>query len=139
MTMTDRQVRPPQPLPWALVTALGAVALVRPVLSIVGAYDSGPLAKPVGPVLFTVVIAVAWVGTVVVLRIPRPVPTLTSTGAAHAVFAIALNLSLQPFLDDARPVPPPGVVAVLLVNALQGALLGLVAQYLQRVLHRSGR
>ena len=139
MAMADLRPHSLQRLPWALIVGLGAFALIRPVLSIVGAYDSGPLSKPVGPLLFTTLIAVVWVGTVVLLRIPQPVPTLTFTGVAYGVLAIALNLSLQPFLEDAELVPVPGAIGIILFNALQGAVLGLVALGLQRVLHRTGR
>ncbi|WP_250009810.1 hypothetical protein [Actinoplanes sp. M2I2] len=34
-----------------LAVVLGLLGLTRPVLSVVGAYDDGPLAKPVGPLL----------------------------------------------------------------------------------------
>ncbi|MGW1977989.1 hypothetical protein [Streptomyces sp. NPDC001889] len=136
--MTDTHRNSLRNLPWILIAALGAFGLIRPVLSIVGAYDSGPLEKPVGPVLFTALIAVVWVGTVVALRTPRPVPTLLFTGVAYGAFAIILNLALQPFLDDADAVPVIGSIGILVFNAAQGAVLGLVAMGLQRVLRRTG-
>jgi hypothetical protein len=46
-------------LPWVAIIALGAFSLLRPVLSIVGAYDDGPLRKPVGPLMLTALIALA--------------------------------------------------------------------------------
>ncbi|MQS39649.1 hypothetical protein [Streptomyces katsurahamanus] len=136
--MTDLRRNTLQRLPWILIAALGAFGLVRPVLSIVGAYDSGPLEKPVGPLVFTALIAVVWVGAAVVLRTPQPVPALLFAGVAYGAFAIILNLSLQPFLDDADAVPVIGSIGILVFNAVQGAVLGLIALGLQRVLHRTG-
>ncbi|MCK1797071.1 hypothetical protein MTQ01_13795 [Streptomyces sp. XM4193] len=125
--------------PWALIAALGAVGLVRPVLSIIDAYDSGPLEKPVGPILFTVLIAVAWVGAAVVLRIAQPVLTLALVGVAYGVFATVLNIALQPIKDDAELIPVPGMIAMIFFNALQGAVLGLIALGLQRATGRAAR
>lgn len=110
-----------------LAVLLGFAALIRPVLSIVGAFDGGPLAKPVGPLLVTAVICVAQIAVVVVRRVPDPVLTLAAAGVAYAVFAIGLNWSLQPFLASAETIPLPGYIAMPLFNAAQGAVLGLVA------------
>jgi hypothetical protein len=119
-----------------LAIILGFVALARPVLSIVGAYDSGPLAKPVGPLLLTALICVVQVAAAVLARVRNPVLTLAAAGVAYAVFAILLNLSLQPFLATAETIPLPGYVAMPLFNAAQGAVLGLVAWGIRRLLAR---
>lgn len=138
MTMADRR-SDLRSQPWALIAVLGAVGLIRPVCSIIGAYDSGPLEKPVGPVLFTVLIAVVWLGVAVALRLTQPVMTLALVGVAYGVFAVVLNVGLQPFLDDAELVPVPGMVGMLVFNGLQGAVLGLVAMGLQRATGRTAR
>ncbi|MCK8678383.1 hypothetical protein [Streptomyces lichenis] len=119
-------------LPWAVIIALGAFALLRPVLSITGAYDGGPLGKPVGPILLTVVVILVWTATAVVRRFPRPVESLAFAGVAYGVLALLLNLSLQPFLAGAELPPVPGMVAMVVFNAAQGALCGLVALALLR-------
>ncbi|SHN44669.1 hypothetical protein [Cryptosporangium aurantiacum] len=110
-----------------LAVLLGFLGLARPTLSIVGAYDSGFLAKPVGPLLLTALISAVWIAAAVWRRVHSPVLTLTAAGVAYALFAILLNLSLQPFLASAEPIPPPGYIAILIFNALQGAVLGLIA------------
>lgn len=138
MSATDTRRGSLRQLPWVLIVALGAFALIRPVLSIAGAYDSGPLEKPVGPVLLTVLIAVIWVGAAAALRVPRPVPTLLFAGVAYGVLALLLNLALQPFLEDAEVPPVPGMIGILFFNSLLGAALGLIAAGLQRTLHRTG-
>ncbi|MEV0637567.1 hypothetical protein AB0I77_21950 [Streptomyces sp. NPDC050619] len=134
-TMTRNDLRE---LPWVTIVALGVFALVRPVLSIVGAYDDGPLKKPVGPLIFTTLIIVVWIATAMVRRFPRPVPTLTFAGLAYGVLALLLNLSLQPFLDSAEVPPVPGMIGILVFNAAQGAVCGLVALGLLRLRARSG-
>lgn len=110
-----------------VAAVLGLLGLARPVLSIVGAYESGPLARPVGPLLLTTLISAVWIATAVVLRLRRPVLTLSAAGVAYALFAIMLNLSLQPFLESAETIPIAGYITMPLTNAVQGAALGLMA------------
>jgi hypothetical protein len=119
-----------------LAALLGLVGLARPVLSIVGAYDSGPLAKPFGPLLLTALVSIAWVTAAVLRREPKPVHTLAAAGVFYALFAILLNWSLQPFLESAETIPLPGYLAMPVFNALQGALLGLVAWAILRATSR---
>jgi hypothetical protein len=119
-----------------LAVVLGLAALVRPVLSIVGAYDSGPLGKPVGPVLLTALICVGWVAAAVLRRTPNPVATLGLAGLTYGVAAILLNLSLQPFLASAETIPAPGYVAIPVVNVVQGVVLGAVAWLVLRLARR---
>ena len=119
-----------------LALLLGFVALARPVLSIIGAYDDGPLAKPVGPLLLTALISIVWVAAAVWLEVRNPLLTLVAAGIAYAVFAILLNLALQPFLASAETIPLPGYLAIPLFNAAQGAVLGLMALGIQRLIAR---
>jgi hypothetical protein len=122
-------------LSWGLPVALGAFALVRPVLSIAGVFDApGVLRRPAGPLIVTAVVAAVWVGVVVVRRDPRPIATLTGAGLAYAVLAVLLNLALQPFLASAEVIPPAGVIAMLVTNTLQGVVLGTVAWVVLRLL-----
>ncbi|MBB4760559.1 hypothetical protein ACFQFC_30865 [Amorphoplanes digitatis] len=119
-----------------LAALLGLIGLARPVLSIVGVYDSGPLGKPFGPLLLTAVISIVWIVVVVVRREPKPIHTLAAAGVAYALFAILLNLSLQPFLESAESIPLPGYLAMPIFNALQGAVLGAVAWAILRATSR---
>lgn len=139
MTGTDMRQSNLRSQPWALIAALGAIGLIRPVLSIADAFESGPLEKPVGPVLFTVLLAVVWVGAAVLLRVAQPVLTLVLVGVAYGLFAAVLNLSLQPFLADAELITVPGLLGMLVVNAVQGAILGLLAMGIQQATGRAGR
>jgi hypothetical protein len=108
------------------------------VLSIVGAYDDGPLKKPVGPLVLTALMIVGWIAVAVVRRFSRPVETLTFADVAYGVLALLLNISLQPFLDSAELPPVPGMIAIVLFNAAQGAVCGLIALALLRRRSRSG-
>jgi hypothetical protein len=63
---------------WALIFALAVLGLVRPLLSILGAY--GSLERPWGPILVTIFIAAIWVCVVAVGRVPKPVLTLALAG-----------------------------------------------------------
>ena len=125
--------------PWGLIAALGAFALLRPVLSIVGAYAAGPLEKPTGPLLVTALTIVVWAATVLVRRTPRPVQVLALAGAAYGVFATALNLALQPFLEGAELVPVHGAIAMTAFNAAQGAVVGLIVLGIRRLRSGPGR
>ncbi|WP_026184857.1 hypothetical protein [Salinispora vitiensis] len=119
-------------LDWKLILGLGLFATFRPILSIVGVYESGALRSPVGPIVMTILISVVWLTMVVLRRARQPVTTLTLAGFAYGAFAIVLNLALQPILTDAKLIPAPGMIMILLVNALWGAALGLIAWALLR-------
>ncbi|HEU4324230.1 MAG TPA: hypothetical protein VFS21_13850 [Roseiflexaceae bacterium] len=124
-------------LPWPLILRLGALALIRPLLSITGLMDQ--LGRPLGPLLVTALISVLWVAIVVLVRAPRPLPTLVFSGVAYGVFAIALSAALSPLLrgELMGPVTNPfAVVAVLITNAVWGLFAGLAALAVQ---HLAGR
>lgn len=120
-------------LRWPLVIGLGLCGLVRPLLSITGAFDAmGSFGSPWAPLLVTLLLAVLWVAVAVRLRVERPVLTLTLAGVVYGLAAILLNLALQPFLASAEWIPAPGYVAIPAFNAAQGAVLGLIAAGLLR-------
>ena len=118
-------------LRWPLIIGLGLCGLVRPVLSITGALDLPP-GKPWTPLLVTLLLAVLWVLVAVRLKVRRPVLTLTLAGVVYGLAAILLNLALQPLLASAEWIPIQGYVAIPAWNALQGAVLGLIAAGLLR-------
>jgi hypothetical protein len=121
-------------LHWGLITGLGALALIRPLLNIVGLMDG--LGRPFGPLLVTALISLAWLVMVVLSRVRRPFATLVWSGIAYAVFAIVLSAILSPLLHGELLGPltnPFAFVAVLITNALWGGAVGLLALGLQRV------
>jgi hypothetical protein len=131
-------------LRWGLIAVLGAIALVRPLLSIAGAYDF--LGGAAGRVVVTVLIAAIWIGMVVIRRVPNPLLTLAAAGAAYGVFAIVLqqimwNLVLGEVpaeAPDSAPILVISWIAILAINTVYGAFLGLVATVLDRLLPRRG-
>ncbi len=127
-------------LRWPVIIGLGALGLARPILSIAGVYDDdGALPKPGGPLLLTAVISLIWLATAVLLRLKQPVLSLTLVGVAYSVLAILMNLILQPILDSAESIPVPGLIALTITNAIQGAILGLIAWVILRALHKNRR
>jgi hypothetical protein len=132
-------------LRWGLIAVLGAIALVRPLLSIAGAYDF--LGGATGRVVVTVLIAAIWIGAVVLIwRVPNPLLTLGAAGAAYGLFTIVLqqimwNLVLGEVPAEAPHTAPILVIswiAILLTNTIYGAVLGLMATGLGRLLPGSG-
>lgn len=109
---------------WRLVFLLGAFALVRPVLSILGLSDGRPWVS----ILTTVVITVLWIGIVVWARAQRPVLTLALTGGMYGCLAIVLGIILQGKLA----IPVFVLPFVIGSNAVWGAFSGVIAAGIDR-------
>lgn len=120
---------------WRLVVALGAFALLRPLLSISGLADHW--GKPATPLLATAVISVAWITAVVITRQERPLETLVLAGLTYAVFAAVLSGVLSLTLEGVLQGPlahPFALVAMLVVNGVLGLLAGAVALVVMELL-----
>jgi hypothetical protein len=123
--------------PWLLIVSLGLFALIRPLFSILGAYDSGLVAKPFGPIVLTIAIALVWIGAAVIYRVKKPVETLALAGVAYGVFATVLNSTLVAMgYGDAHLIPVPGVIATIVMEAIFGAVCGLIAASILRLRSR---
>jgi hypothetical protein len=125
---------PLQNVHWPLVLGLGALALVRPLVRIVGG-QLGLAEPPAVAVVVTVVISLVWVGVVGLARVAHPVLTLVLVGLAYAVLSMLLAAVLSPVLDGRAQGPlanPVAIVPVLLTNALWGLLCGVLALGLHR-------
>lgn len=115
-------------LQWPLIIGMGALALIRPFLSITGLMDL--LGRPIGPLLITLLISVAWLAIVVYVRADRPMLTLVCTGLTYGVFAILISAALSPIVDGQLVGPITNTfatVSVLITNAIWGGLVGLCA------------
>jgi hypothetical protein len=120
---------------WRLVAALGAFALVRPLLSITGLADDW--GKPTTPLLATVVITVVWIAAVLIARQPRPLETLVLVGLAYAVLATVLSGVLSPVLEGELQGPltnPIALVAMLVINGVWGLFAGAIALVVRQAL-----
>lgn len=119
-------------LHWPLITGLGALALLRPLLNITALMDG--LGRPFGPLLITALISLLWLLVVLLSRVRRPFATLVWTGIMYAIFAVLLSALLSPLLHGALMGPltnPVALVAVLITNAIWGGAVGLLAMLLR--------
>ncbi|MEU4232069.1 hypothetical protein AB0F17_47920 [Nonomuraea sp. NPDC026600] len=114
-------------LNWLLIVGLAAIALIRPLFSMVGLSDT--LGKPATPIVLTVAISLAWVLIVGLTQVRRPVLTLVLAGLLYGVVAVATSgLALR-----GGPAVIFGSVSILITNLLWGAACGLLAVLLQRL------
>lgn len=123
-------------LQWFLVLGLGAFALVRPLLNVVGVTER--LGKPQTQLAVTALVTLVWVAVVGFTRVAEPLLTLVFAGLAYGVFAIVLSGVLSPVLLGELQGPlahPPAIVEVLVVNALWGLIAGLLAVGVRRLRH----
>ncbi|MEZ4861724.1 MAG: hypothetical protein R3C14_10465 [Caldilineaceae bacterium] len=123
-------------LHWPLILGMGALALIRPVLNITGLMEG--LGRPIGPLLITLLISLAWLAIVVCNKVRYPFPTLILTGVAYGVFAILLSATLSPMLQGKLLGPLTtlyATVSVLVTNAIWGGVVGLVALVLLKTMN----
>jgi hypothetical protein len=121
-------------LRWPLVAVLAAVALLRPLFSIVRLSDS--LGKPATPLLLTAAISLIWTLAVGLSRVPEPLLTLVTAGVAYALAVLVLSAPLSLILDGELKGPlatPQAIVPLLVVNGLWGAVCGAGAMGLRRM------
>lgn len=114
---------------WPLILGLATLALIRPIISMVGLSEA--IGQPVVSIAVTLLISLVWIAVVVRARVSRPVVTLTLTGLAYGVFAILISAVFTPILTGQLQGPATNVfalVSVLLTNALWGLIAGLIAQ-----------
>ncbi|WP_214319310.1 hypothetical protein [Nonomuraea sediminis] len=117
---------------WSLVIVLGALALIRPFLSIVGIMDA--LGKPAAPIAVTIAISLAWLLVVVLFNARQPLLTLVGAGLVYGVLAIVLGATLGTLTGEGGMsiLRPLTVVSILITNAIWGAVVGLMAFGIQK-------
>lgn len=121
-------------LHWPLIVGMGALALVRPFLNIVGLMEQ--MGGAIGVVVVTLLISLVWVLIVVGANIRQPLLTLVFAGMTYGVFAILLSAILSPLLTGQLQGPimnPFAIISVLVTNAIWGAALGLITLIIQRM------
>lgn len=128
-------------LQWPLVWGLGALALARPLASILE-YQLDLSGGPAVSLTLTGVISLIWIAVVGLTGVARPVLTLVATGLTYGVLSIALSGLLSPVLTGELQGPlamPVAIVPVLITNVIWGAVAGAVALLVQRVLGTATR
>lgn len=120
-------------LHWPLIVGLGALALARPVLSIVGVMDR--LGKPLTPLLVTTAISIVWILAVGLSRVAEPVLTLLFAGVVYGALIIPLSAiaSIATGELDGPMTRPFVIVPILATNAIWGAMCGVLALALQAI------
>lgn len=125
-------------LPWKIIIILALVQFIRPTLSTIGAFDN----FRAGPLLVTAVVTAVWIA-VAVARVREPVKVLAVAGAVYAAASVLVAAFLQTFFtwSPEATVPVPllltvGLVASAIYNAAWGALLGLAATGIRRIMDR---
>lgn len=121
-------------LHWPLIIGLGALALLRPLMSITGLLDR--LGRPTTAIAVTIAISLLWLVIVVGTHVRRPFLTLLCVGVTYGVFAILLSALLSPLLTGTLMGPITNVAAtisVLITNAIWGGTVGVLALLVQRL------
>lgn len=114
-------------LPWTLIVPLAALGLIRTIPGIIGSED--PQWVSILVILLLPAVTAVWVSVVILMGVPNPFITLVFTGETYGILAIALNITIQ---GDFSKLSVIGVVAILVVNLIWGALAGLIALVIRR-------
>jgi len=127
-------------LPWKLIVILALVQLTRPILGTAGLFDNF---RPQGPVIATALIALIWIGVVVIGDVREPVKVLAMAGATYAVIGVGMAVFLQAFFswspEETASIPlllSAGLFGGIAVNVLWGAFLGFVAIGIRKAVGR---
>jgi hypothetical protein len=117
-----------EPVSWPVVLGLGTLALLFPLAELTGASDAIG-AVPTALLLLGLVAAV-WIGGVGLLRVPRPVLTLTLAGAVSGVVLVVLSVALGTRSGGEGLAVLVGAFEVVRSTVL-GTLAGLLAAAVQ--------
>jgi hypothetical protein len=121
-------------LHWPLILGLGALAMIHPLVATIVS-TLGSNGSPALSIMLSVVISAAWIGVVGLTRVRHPVLTLVFAALTYAVFSTIFSGIVSPFATGRLQGPmamPPTIIAVLITNAIWGAVTGLLALALQR-------
>lgn len=121
-------------LHWPLIVGLGALALVRPLVSVVQ-HQLGIPGSPAIPIGITLAISLVWIGAVGLSRVAHPLLTLVFTGLVYGVSSIALSAVLSPLLTGRLDGPlahPFAILPIIVVNGIWGLATGALAATIRR-------
>ena len=118
-----------------LVFGLAALALIRPLMSMLGLLEE--IGQPFASISVTILISIIWIGIVVLSRVRNPLKTLMCTGIAYGVFAIIISAIVSPILEGQLQGPitnPFAMISVLVTNTIWGLITGFIAAAIQKFL-----
>ncbi|SEH51047.1 hypothetical protein SAMN05192559_101915 [Halobacillus karajensis] len=121
-------------LSWKLIVALGAMALIRPLLSGTGVLDM--IGQPTASLTVTLAITIIWIMIVITKNVPRPVATLAGAGLVYGIAAIIISGILSPILTGELQGPltnPLAVISVLITNGIWGLIAGSLASLFKKI------
>lgn len=121
-------------LHWPLVSCLGALALVRPLVRIL-IDPTGVADAPAVAITVSLLISAVWIAVVGFTNVAHPVLTLVCAGVVYGVLSIVLSAVLSPIMTGQLQGPlamPFTIVPVLLTNAFWGLVTGLIALLVRR-------
>ncbi|MCK9793987.1 hypothetical protein M1843_09545 [Isoptericola sp. 4D.3] len=118
----------PAGISWPLVAGLASMALLWPLTGLTGIGGTGA-PRALGIVALT---AVVWIGVVGFGRVPRPVLTLTLTGLAFGVVALAVSTLVGGIGLGGDGAAAWTAIPALAMDAGWGALAGVVALGIQK-------
>ncbi len=116
----------PTNLHWPLIVALGAFALIRPFLSILGLSEGGPGV----PIVATALITVVWIAAVVIRCVQRPIITLTAAGGMYGVFVLVMMIVGDPSRVSQLGYAGP---SIMITNLVWGGIAGFIAEGIRRL------
>jgi hypothetical protein len=119
---------------WPLVLGLGSLALLWPLVELIGLSDA--IGRPTTALVLFAVVAIVWIGTVGLCRVPRPVLTLTLAGAVYGGFLIALAAAFGTHPDFGGVLAAGVALFEIARPALLGSIAGLLARAVQKVVSR---
>jgi len=114
-----------------LVLGLGAIAVIRPLMSMLGLLEQ--IGQPYASLTVTLIISIIWIAVVVRKKVDNPLMTLVYTGIAYGVYAIVISAIMSPILEGQLQGPitnPFAIVSVLVTNAIWGLITGGIATLL---------
>ncbi|HIW11672.1 MAG TPA: hypothetical protein H9891_00700 [Candidatus Salinicoccus stercoripullorum] len=117
-----------------LIITLAMVALIRPLMSIIGISEI--VGKPVASITSTIVISIIWIAAVTIKNETRPVITLMMTGIAYAITAMILSGILSPILTGTLQGPLTNsfaIISMLMTNIVWGFVTGIAAAFLLKM------
>ncbi len=121
-------------LNWNLIIILSFIALIWPIMSMLGISDI--IGQPFASIAATICITIIWILTVLIKQDPQPIQTLLAVGIGYGILVILVSGILSPILAGQLQGPltnPLAMISVLTTNAIWGLFAGGIASILMKI------